>query len=374
MNHNFDNPNNLTESELIRLVQCRDEAAFTELISQYSPRIWNIVLDKSRQKRDAEEILMDIWLAVWQNIIGLRKVESFGAWLRKIANNACNRYYASKENKYAEIILSYEDLADQIDRESEQLFQSGKLQEEAREAVNHLPQKVRSIAQMYYLDLSSVKEIANEFNLPIGTVKSKLSETRKLLQKEFEIKPKEEESMTQRHAESKTVKTICKIIGVGGEGCSAVKQLVNRNLNDIELHVDEDIDRNTDDIELYAVDMDIESLKTCNEITRIQIGEKRIQGKGTDGILDLGRRATAESIDRLHALVADVDTVITITALGEGTGTFIEPIIESITRSKKTMNICFATQPLDEAGQYRIDLVKQGIFELIKMQLQMLSS
>ncbi len=110
MNHNFDNPNYLTDAELVRLVQCRDEAAFTELISRYSPRIWNIVLDKSRQTRDAEEILMDIWLAVWNNIIGLRKVESFGAWLRKIANSACNRYYASKINKNSEIIMSYQDL------------------------------------------------------------------------------------------------------------------------------------------------------------------------------------------------------------------------------------------------------------------------
>ena len=40
--------------------------AFTELVARYSPRIWQIVMDNSRQRRDAEEIMMDIWLAVWQ--------------------------------------------------------------------------------------------------------------------------------------------------------------------------------------------------------------------------------------------------------------------------------------------------------------------
>ena len=78
MHYNFITPNNMTDEELVRLVQSRDEAAFTELITRYSPRIWNIIIENSRQRRDAEEILMDIWMIVWENIIGLRKAESFG--------------------------------------------------------------------------------------------------------------------------------------------------------------------------------------------------------------------------------------------------------------------------------------------------------
>ena len=187
MYYNFVNPNNLTDAELVRLVQARDEAAFAELMSRYSPRIWNIVVENSRQRRDAEEILMDIWMAVWENIIGLRKAESFGGWLRRIAFTACNRYYASNLHRHGEIILSYEDLALQIDREAEQRFQDARLREDAREAVHHLPQKVRSVAILYYLELWSIKEIADELNLAIGTVKTRLSEVRQLLRKAFEV-------------------------------------------------------------------------------------------------------------------------------------------------------------------------------------------
>ncbi len=39
--------------------------------------------------RDAEEILMDVWQAVWENIHGLHNIESFGGWLHHIAYNAC---------------------------------------------------------------------------------------------------------------------------------------------------------------------------------------------------------------------------------------------------------------------------------------------
>ena len=61
---------NLKDEELIQRVQTGDESAFTELMSRYSPRVWKVVIAKSRQRRDAEEILMDIWRAVWENVSG----------------------------------------------------------------------------------------------------------------------------------------------------------------------------------------------------------------------------------------------------------------------------------------------------------------
>ena len=345
----FDDLNTLTDAELIRLVQCQDENAFTELVSRYSPRIWNIVVQNSRQTRDAEEILMDIWLAVWQNIIGLRKIESFGAWLYKIANTACIRYYSSKSHQHDEIIMSYEDLADQIDRESEQRFDDAKLRADAREAVQQLPQKVRPIAQMYYLDLSSVKEISEECNIPIGTVKSKLSETRKLLQKEFEIIPDGRQTMTEKKEKTKTEGTKCKIIGVGGAGCSAVNELIKSNLNEIEF---------------FAVDTDNQTLNQCDEIAQIQIGENITQGQGTNGSIDLGRRAAAGSMDQLHSLVSDTEMIFIITGMGGGTGTAVAPVIASIARSKKILTVCIATRPFFEEGLRRIDNAKHGFNEL----------
>lgn len=47
MNNDLRNHNDLTDAELITLVQNRDEAAFAELISRWTPRIWRIVVSKS---------------------------------------------------------------------------------------------------------------------------------------------------------------------------------------------------------------------------------------------------------------------------------------------------------------------------------------
>ncbi|MDE0088205.1 MAG: LpqB family beta-propeller domain-containing protein [Candidatus Poribacteria bacterium] len=188
--------NDLTDKELIRLVQNRDEAAFAELISRYSPRVWRIVVAKSRQHRDAEEIRTDIWMAVWENIEGLRKIDSFGAWLRRIAYNACNRYYSSHRRSRDEIPQSDADLAEHIDQDAPTRYQESQLRADAREAVHHLPHRVRPIAVLYYLESWSVKDIAHKLDLAIGTVKTRLREVRSLLRKEFGVESQQGDIMS----------------------------------------------------------------------------------------------------------------------------------------------------------------------------------
>lgn len=181
--------NTLTDEELIRLVQNRDEVAFSELMSRYSPRIWRVIIAHSRQRRDAEEILMDVWMAVWENIHGLREVDSFSGWLRRIAYNACNRYYASNRQAQCETAESTPALVAHIDENAASRFREVQLNADVKEAVRHLPQRVRRVAVLYYLESWRMKEISKELDLPIGTVKTKLRETRELLRKEFGVVP-----------------------------------------------------------------------------------------------------------------------------------------------------------------------------------------
>ena len=177
----------LTDEELIQRVQDGDEAAFAQLAARHSSRIWQLVVFNSRQIRDAEEIFQDIWVAVWENISGLREVSSFGAWLRKIAWTTCRRYYAVKSHNRGEILQSAEELAETIDRDVLARFRETELRAAVTEAVHHLPERVRAVAVLYYLEMWTVKEIAEELNLADGTVKTRLSQIRALLREEFGV-------------------------------------------------------------------------------------------------------------------------------------------------------------------------------------------
>jgi DNA-directed RNA polymerase specialized sigma24 family protein len=63
MRYNSSTDTDLTDEELIRLVQDGNEAAFAQLAARHSFQIWQLVVLNSRQTRDAEEILQDIWIA-----------------------------------------------------------------------------------------------------------------------------------------------------------------------------------------------------------------------------------------------------------------------------------------------------------------------
>lgn len=189
--------NDLTDAELIQLVQNRNEAAFAELIFRYTPRIWPIIVKNSRQRQDAEEIRSDVWMAVWQNIKGLQKVDSFGEWLQRIAYNACKRYYSSGHRSRDEIPHTHAVLVEHIDQQAIARYRENQLIAEVKEVVHHLPQKVRSVAELYYLESWNIKEIAEALDLPIGTVKTKLRETRALLREEFDVEPKGEVNTMQ---------------------------------------------------------------------------------------------------------------------------------------------------------------------------------
>jgi len=186
MHNDFHAFNNLSDEELIQLVQNRNEAAFAELISRYTPRIRGVIAANSRELRDGEEIHIDIWISVWQNISELRNVDSFGAWLHRIAYNACKRYYTLARKSRSEIPHQHSVIVENIDQFAAARYREAQLIADVRETIHHLPQRVRSVAELFYLESWSIKEISDEFNLAIGTVKTKLREIRTLLREEFD--------------------------------------------------------------------------------------------------------------------------------------------------------------------------------------------
>ena len=338
----------LKDEELIQLVQTGDEPAFTELMSRYSPRVWKVVIANSRQRRDAEEILMDIWRAVWENISGLRNVGSFGGWLHRIAYNACTRYYASVHHSRTDIPQSYTDLTDHIDQDAVANFRETELCNDLREAVFHLPDKVRNVAVLYYLELWSIKEIHGELGLAIGTIKTQLRRTRELLRKEFGVERIREGIMSAKREGSKHTGTRIKVIGVGSAGGNAVKRMIETGLTDIEF---------------YVVNVDQQALEKCKEAIPVLIGVNTTPGYcGANP--ELGKKAAEEDREKLAAIVTDADLVFIIAGMGGGTGSGAAPLIASLAREQGALAVGVVTRPFNFEGQRRAEQAEQGLQEL----------
>lgn len=170
-----------TDEELIRQMQAGDELALSQLMERYDAQISQLILRRSRCQRDAEEIRIDTWVAVWKYIGGLQDISRFGAWVWKIAYNECDRYYNTKYHAEGEYPEDADVIAARLNEAAEARYRAAQRRADVREAVHNLPEKVRDVTVLYYLKQWKITEIAEELDMPEGTVKRKLSEARAIL-------------------------------------------------------------------------------------------------------------------------------------------------------------------------------------------------
>ena len=244
---------------------------------------------------------------------------------------------------------SYTDLTDHIDQDAVARFWETELHDAVREAVHHLPDKVRSVAVLYYLELWSVNEIHAELGLAIGTIKTKLRQTRELLRKEFGVELERGGTMSTKQEKSKHIQPKIKVIGVGGAGGNAVKRM---------------IEEGSTDIEFYTVNTDQQALDKHREATPVQIGANATQGLGCGANPEIGRRAAEEDREKLQSIVSDTDIVFVIAGMGGGTGAGAAPVIASLVQEQGALAVGVVTCPFNFEGQRRAEQAKRALQEL----------
>ena len=99
-----------------------------------------------------------------------------------------------------------------------------------------------------------------------------------------------------------------KIIGVGGAGTNAVNRMVMAGISDVQL---------------YAVNTDMGSLKKSSADTKISIGT----GLGVGGDPEKGKKYAEDSIDKFREMLQGSDMIFITTGMGGGTGTGAAPVI-----------------------------------------------
>ncbi|MCG9128723.1 sigma-70 family RNA polymerase sigma factor [Candidatus Poribacteria bacterium] len=341
----------LTDEELIRLTQDRDESALTELMSRFSPHIWKGIIANSRSRCDAEEILMDVWRSVWENIKGLQNPGSLAAWLGVIAYNACKRYYNSRKYSNHVILCSDVFILERINQDSITHFNKTELHQTISEALHQLPDKLLRIAELYYLEMWSITEIHVELGLAIGTIKTRLRQARELLRKEFGVEPKIGGTMIQKQDETTQTQTRTRLIGVGAAGSNAVQRMVDVGMTDVES---------------YVVNTDQQALEKCKYGIHIQIGQKTTEGLGCKANPEIGKLAAEENIQTLQKIVENTEMVFIIAGMGGGTGTGVAPVIASLSQEQGAITVGVVTYPFDFEGERYHQRAQKGLEDLRK--------
>lgn len=172
------------EKELIEKLCNRDRSAFDYLYDHYSGALYSIVLRIVRNEDVAEEVLQDVFLKIWDRMAAYDSSKGrLFTWMLNIARNQAIDKTRSKEMSQGRKTDDIDYLVNKIDRQ-----ESAELQIEAiglKEVLTKLPEEQRFVIDQLYLKGYTQSEVAEEFGIPLGTVKTRtrmaLKELRSIL-------------------------------------------------------------------------------------------------------------------------------------------------------------------------------------------------
>lgn len=160
---------------LERVARERDRDAFTRLFRHFAPLVRAFAASGSPQSAaHADELVQEVMIRVWQKAPAFdARRASASTWIYTVARN-CRTDLYRRLQKF-DTPLSAEDIWP--DTESGELFTAVQLKRDAtrvHDLLRTLPHEQVQILVKVYMEGKSHGEVAQELDLPLGTVKSRL--------------------------------------------------------------------------------------------------------------------------------------------------------------------------------------------------------
>ena len=172
---------------LVQRATSGDQRAFAELMGRYRDAIYYMLLKMVNNASDAEDLTIEAFGKAFKNITQYAPNYAFSTWLFKIATNNCIDFIRKKKANHISLDHNDEehekasmDIQAPVMDPEESLINEQKIRL-MRSVVSKLKPRYRKLIELRYFNELSYEEIAEELELPIGTVKAQLFRARELL-------------------------------------------------------------------------------------------------------------------------------------------------------------------------------------------------
>jgi len=172
-------PDDRSDDALMRAIAMRDEHALRVLYERHAP--WLAVrLRRFLAASAVEDVLQETFLAVWKGAPNYRQTGEVGAWIWGIGR----RQGAQWARKHQRPTLALDLMGERPDREADPASAVVQRNEIGRAlaAVGPTGSTNQRIARKALIEDRPLAEIADEMNMPLGTIKSRLHRIRRTLQ------------------------------------------------------------------------------------------------------------------------------------------------------------------------------------------------
>ena len=187
---------NECDERLVELALCGDNLAFEELVIRYERAVVGTAYKITCDHYMAKDAAQEAFVAVWIQLKALTSQSKFGAYACAIAKNYAKKMVMRDRLISTVSLTDFENWEfDDVDRGNTRQVVDDDIYDRLHVEMESLSDKIKETIRLHYFNGLSVKEIAYRLDVPEGTVKWRLSEGRKQLQKGFGVMDKKNHSV-----------------------------------------------------------------------------------------------------------------------------------------------------------------------------------
>jgi RNA polymerase sigma factor (sigma-70 family) len=172
-----------------KAIHDQDQKAYAQLMQRYREPVYFMLLKMVNNKDDADDLTIEAFGKAFKRLHQYEPKFAFSTWLFKIASNNCIDFIRKRRMRTTSIDQGYtSDDGDTIEisikdaiMDPGELMQREERIRKMREIVDKLKPRYRKLVEMRYFDEMAYEEIAEQLDLPLGTVKAQLFRARDFL-------------------------------------------------------------------------------------------------------------------------------------------------------------------------------------------------
>jgi RNA polymerase sigma-70 factor (family 1) len=173
------------ETEILSDLQNGDESAFERIYKLYSPRLYGRLLKLVKSKAQAQEILQEVFLKLWEHRRSINLEKSFRSFLFKIAENKVYDFYrkAERDKKLGNQLVN---LASKDYTQVEEFKTGEENLAILQRAIDDLPPQRQQVFRLCKLDGKSYKEVSELLSISVSTISDHIVKGTKSIREHFE--------------------------------------------------------------------------------------------------------------------------------------------------------------------------------------------
>lgn len=174
----------ITDEKLIAAIGNDDYTSYNRLFVRYYSRLCCYVYRLLGEKEDAEDVVQELFLTLWNNRKKIAIVENVSGYLYKMAKNLALNHIRTQTN-YKTVLENREE---QLPYYEENPLETEEFRMALYDCINLLPGRCKEVLLLHRVKGLKQKEIADQLSISVKTIKNQIWASLQRLRKCLEVK------------------------------------------------------------------------------------------------------------------------------------------------------------------------------------------